>query len=154
MGNCATLCSGDDDDPELSETISEQDRDDEAGNTLVGNETKEQSTPAADKEEKSSPKKADKAKTKGKSKWAWVEDSHVVKDVYQLFAIEKELGRGASCRVVKVHEKSTGKKYAMKEMRRDDKWNPMLFEQECYILKKLSGHANILQLCLYKNQIK
>ena len=143
MGNCATLCSGDDDDPELSETISEAEE--EAGNTLVGSDSKEQSAPAADNEAKQSPRKADKSK-KGKSKFPWVDDSHIVKDVYQLFAIEKELGRGASCRVLKVHEKSTGKKFAMKEMRKDDKWNPMLFEQECYILQKLSGHPNILQL--------
>lgn len=137
MGNCAAVCSGDDDDPELSETISEKD--------VEGTAPLNNSKPATPtNEEKSSTPK----KKKGKSKWPWVEDSHVVKDVYALFAIEKELGRGASCRVVKVHEKATGKKYAMKEMRRDDKWNPMLFEQECYILKKLSGHPNILQFSI------
>ncbi len=80
-----------------------------------------------------------------KGRFSFVPDDHVVRDVYQLMTIEKELGRGASCRVVKVNRKSDGKKLAMKEMRRDDKWNPMLFEQEVYILKKLSGHQNILQ---------
>ena len=145
MGNCAAVCSGDDDDPELSETVSEKDIE----GTAPLNSDKPQ-TPESEEKSSSAPKKK-----RGKSKWPWVEDSHVVKDVYQLFSIEKELGRGASCRVVKVHEKSTGKKYAMKEMRRDDKWNPMLFEQECYILKKLSGHPNILQFryCCNKTKI-
>ena len=78
------------------------------------------------------------------SKYPWVDSEHVVKEVYQHFDIERELGRGASCRVLKVKGKENGKLYAMKEMRRDDKWNPMLFEQECNILKKLSGHQNIL----------
>jgi len=78
------------------------------------------------------------------SKYPWVISEHDVKDVYQFFDIERELGRGASCKVLKVKEKKTGNLYAMKEMRRDDKWNPMLFEQECDILGKLSGHKNIL----------
>eukprot|EP01083_Nonionella_stella_P013251 37338_1 len=86
-----------------------------------------------------------KPKTKKKnSKYPWVDQDHDVKDVYHYFEIEKELGRGASCRVLKVKEKKTGNLYAMKEMRRDDKWNPMLFEQEVNILSKLAGHDNIL----------
>lgn len=80
-------------------------------------------------------------------KYPWVNESHVVNDVYSVFIIEKELGRGASCRVLKVKHNQTGKKYAMKEMVRNDKWNPMLFEQECKILQTLEGHPNILQFC-------
>ena len=87
--------------------------------------------------------KASKKKS-ANSKYPWVEEAHFVKDVYQFFDIERELGRGASCRVLKVKEKKTGSTFAMKEMRRDDKWNPMLFEQEVNILGKLSGHKNIL----------
>ena len=87
---------------------------------------------------------ANKKKSKTNKKYPWVVSEHDVKDVYLFFEIEKELGRGASCRVLKVKEKSSNKLYAMKEMRRDDKWNPMLFEQECNILSKLSGHKNIL----------
>lgn len=83
-------------------------------------------------------------KNKANAKYPWVDESHIVPDVYKLFDIERELGRGASCRVLKVKEKSTGAVFAMKEMRRDDKWNPMLFEQEVNILGKLSGHKNIL----------
>mmetsp|Transcript_51607 Transcript_51607/g.85511 ORF Transcript_51607/g.85511 Transcript_51607/m.85511 type:complete len:549 (+) Transcript_51607:177-1823(+) len=83
-------------------------------------------------------------KPKMSSKYPWVTQDHVVSDAYKFFEIQKELGTGASCRVLKVKEKATGNTYAMKEMRRDDKWNPMLFEQEVKILSKLAGHKNVL----------
>jgi len=81
---------------------------------------------------------------KSNSKYPWVTADHDVPDVYKFFEIERKLGNGASCRVLKVKNKKTNKLYAMKEMQRDDKWNPMLFEQEVKILGKLSGHPNIL----------
>ncbi|ETO22571.1 hypothetical protein RFI_14622, partial [Reticulomyxa filosa] len=42
------------------------------------------------------------------------------------FELERELGRGGSCRVLKVVKKQTGEKYAMKELIRNDVWNPTL----------------------------
>jgi len=88
------------------------------------------------------------AKKKGaNAKYPWVDESHFVTDVYQYFDIERELGRWnvketTRCRVLKVKERSTGAVYAMKEMRRDDKWSPMLFKQEANILGKQSGHED------------
>ena len=91
--------------------------------------------------------KKDKPTVKKKNeKYPWVEEDHIVSSIWNIFEEKKELGRGASCRVVKVIHKKTKKEYAMKEMIIADKWNPMLFEQEVYILSKLSGHNNILQL--------
>jgi calcium-dependent protein kinase len=78
------------------------------------------------------------------SDFPFVPSDHSVKNVYELFDIERELGRGASCKVMEVSRKTDGARFAMKEMRRDDKWNPMLFEQECRILQKLAGHDNVL----------
>ena len=67
-----------------------------------------------------------------------------VPDVYEYFEIEGELGRGASCRVLKVRNKKTNELSAMKEIRRDAKWSPMIFEQECRILQTLGEHKNIM----------
>ncbi|ETO22471.1 Protein kinase domain containing protein [Reticulomyxa filosa] len=91
-----------------------------------------------------------------KGPFHFVPDGHVLQNVYSLFDVEKELGRGASCRVLRVSRKSDKKLMAIKEMKRDDRWNPMLFEQEVYMLQKLSGHPNILQffLCLFVSKKK
>ncbi|ETO22478.1 SAM domain-containing protein [Reticulomyxa filosa] len=59
------------------------------------------------------------------------------------FELEKELGRGGSCRVLRVCKKKTGAKYAMKELVRNDVWNPILFRQEINILTTLT-HPNVL----------
>eukprot|EP01084_Bolivina_argentea_P083677 151497_1 len=75
--------------------------------------------------------------------YPWVSSQHDVKDVYKYFEIIKELSREQSWRILQVRNKATGQLYAMKELRRDDKWNPMLFEQEVRILSKLSDHRNI-----------
>jgi len=61
------------------------------------------------------------------------------------FNIQKVLGSGGSCRVLRVSKKSDKSQYAMKELVRDDDWNPILFTKEIEILTHLSGHNNILQ---------
>jgi len=53
------------------------------------------------------------------------------------------LGRGASCKVEHVIRKIDTKAFAMKVMKRDDKWNPILFKQEYHILNSLD-HPNIV----------
>ncbi|ETO18690.1 hypothetical protein RFI_18560 [Reticulomyxa filosa] len=90
-----------------------------------------------------------------KGKFHFVPDGHVLANVYTLFDVEKELGRGASCRVLRVSRKSDKKLMAMKEMKRDDRWNPMLFEQEVFMLQKLAGtqtyYINIQHIILLNN---
>eukprot|EP01083_Nonionella_stella_P012683 35895_1 len=60
------------------------------------------------------------------------------------FHSEKVLGSGGSCRVLKAKKRSDRSLYAMKELTRDDQWNPMLFKKEIEILTALSGHSNVL----------
>eukprot|EP01084_Bolivina_argentea_P248726 416118_1 len=152
MGNCGSAPTDpDEDDDEYSITISAtkrtnhvdeintESKDDD--NNLNKNDNNKES---ADSPSSSTTNNKAKKTKKTNSKYPWVLSSHDVKDVYQYFDVEKELGRGASCRVLKVKDKKEGSFFAMKEMRRDDKWNPMLFEQEVKILQKLSGHQNIL----------
>ena len=152
MGSCAAQPTDpDEDEDEYSLSVSATRRQTEVGGGGGGGS---QSTATDDKKSSdtkpggggssSGQQSSSSQKKKTNSKYPWVLSEHDVKDVYQFFEIEKELGRGASCRVLKVKEKSSGNLYAMKEMRRDDKWNPMLFEQEVNILGKLSGHKNIL----------
>ena len=42
------------------------------------------------------------------------------------------------------YSKDTGFLYAMKEMCRDDPWNPLLFEKEVNILRTITMHPNII----------
>eukprot|EP01084_Bolivina_argentea_P033124 61300_1 len=44
---------------------------------------------------------------------------------------------------MKIKDRRTGKMYGMKKFKKDDKFTEMLFNQECQILQKLSGHPNI-----------
>eukprot|EP01084_Bolivina_argentea_P262086 443135_1 len=152
MGLCTSQPTDPDEDEDeysLSVTATRRNVDDPPPSKSENNEYKDKDNNTnddnkdSDDNKKSSPEKPKKGSKKN-SKYPWVISEHDVKDVYAHFEIEKELGRGASCRVLKVKEKSSGNMYAMKEMRRDDKWNPMLFEQEVNILGKLSGHKSIL----------
>jgi len=136
MGLCASNATDpDEDEDEYSLSVTQ---------TLVeggaASNTSEGTTAGGD----SASNKAASKKKGASAKYPWVDEAHFVNDVYKFFDVERELGRGASCRVLKVKEKSTGQVFAMKEMQRQDKWNPMLFEQEVNILGKLSGHKNIL----------
>eukprot|EP00484_Ammonia_sp_Unknown_P022742 CAMPEP_0197027516 /NCGR_PEP_ID=MMETSP1384-20130603/7406_1 /TAXON_ID=29189 /ORGANISM="Ammonia sp." /LENGTH=516 /DNA_ID=CAMNT_0042456375 /DNA_START=124 /DNA_END=1674 /DNA_ORIENTATION=- len=67
------------------------------------------------------------------------------KKIDEYFQCDKVLGSGGSCRVLKAKKKSDKTLYAMKELLREDQWNPLLFRKEITILHELRGHANILQ---------
>jgi len=70
-------------------------------------------------------------------------DQHLSPSVMGLFTKGKTLGQGASSKVVQMTRKSDGAEFAMKIMKRDDKWNPILFRQEYELLTQLN-HPNIL----------
>mmetsp|Transcript_77119 Transcript_77119/g.94584 ORF Transcript_77119/g.94584 Transcript_77119/m.94584 type:complete len:516 (+) Transcript_77119:57-1604(+) len=130
-------------------TINGDDSDEESESTTVGQggerlEFDSEHPTTNDNNESRTNNTSVPVSTKKNAKYPWVLEDHIVPDIWKLFEEKKELGRGASCRVVKVINKKTRKEYAMKEMIIADKWNPMLFEQEVYILSKLAGHPNIL----------
>lgn len=73
-------------------------------------------------------------------------DHNLFPDAMLLFNKVKVLGQGASCEVAHVIRHADKSEFAMKIMKRDDKWNPMLFQQE-YELLTLLDHPNILKYC-------
>jgi len=72
------------------------------------------------------------------------EDHNLSPSVLPLFIKDRILGRGASSEVAKVIRKTDSEVFAMKIMRRDDKWNPILFRQE-YKLLSMLDHPNVLR---------
>jgi calcium-dependent protein kinase len=68
------------------------------------------------------------------------------KKIEKVFQVQKVLGKGGSCRVIRVKKRDTKVSYAMKELLRDDPWNPILFRQEIEILSSLR-HPSILSYC-------
>jgi len=75
--------------------------------------------------------------------YPFVVHEHNLEKVMPLFNKEAILGQGASSEVAHVIRKGDNQEFAMKIMRRDDKWNPILFKQEYDLLTKLD-HPNIL----------
>jgi len=73
----------------------------------------------------------------------FVQDKHNLQSVMPFFTKERVLGQGASCEVTHVVRKEDGAEFAMKIMKRDDKWNPILFKQEYDLLTALN-HPNIV----------
>jgi len=71
-------------------------------------------------------------------------DHNLHTDAMALFTKKSVLGQGASCEVSYVVREQDGAEFAMKKMKRDDKWNPMLFRQEFELLTQLD-HPNILK---------
>jgi len=71
------------------------------------------------------------------------EYQHISPSVMPMFIKGKTLGQGASCKVVQMTRKSDKAEFAVKIMKRDDKWNPILFRQEYELLTQLN-HPNIL----------
>lgn len=63
--------------------------------------------------------------------------------VMPLFIKKRVLGQGASSEVAHMKRKYDGAEFAVKIMKRDDKWNPILFKQEYELLTSLK-HPNIL----------
>jgi len=75
--------------------------------------------------------------------YSWVKRDHNLQRVMPLFEKLAILGQGASSEVAHVVRKSDRQEFAMKIMKRDDKWNPILFKQE-YELLALLDHPNIV----------
>jgi len=73
----------------------------------------------------------------------FVPEDHNLKFVMPLFEKCRVLGQGASCEVTHVRRKEDDQEFAMKIMKRDDKWNPILFKQEYHLLTNLD-HPNII----------
>jgi calcium-dependent protein kinase len=73
----------------------------------------------------------------------FVERDHNLQSVMPLFKKARILGQGASCEVAHVIRREDNQELAMKIMKRDDKWNPILFKQE-YELLTMLDHPNIL----------
>ena len=75
----------------------------------------------------------------------FVPSQNYVHKISQKFTYIKQLGCGASCRVLLVNEnKSPSNKYALKEMQISDQLNRLLFATEYKILQLLDGHKNII----------
>jgi len=77
------------------------------------------------------------------SEYPFVKSDHNLQTVMPLFEKVRVLGQGASSEVAQVIRKGDEQEFAMKIMRRDDKWNPILFKQEHFLLTMLD-HPNIL----------
>jgi len=71
------------------------------------------------------------------------ENHHLSPSALSLFTKERVLGNGASCEVAYMTRNYDGAEFAVKIMKRDDKWNPILFKQEYELLTTLN-HPNIL----------
>jgi len=87
---------------------------------------------------------AKKPAKKRDQSFPFVEPDNIVRDVWSIFIKKKELGKGASCEVDHVIRKADQQEFAMKVMKKEDKWNPILFKQEVDLLTSLN-HPNILQ---------
>eukprot|EP01083_Nonionella_stella_P065842 172868_1 len=74
----------------------------------------------------------------------YIKKQNMITDISLKFTYGKQLGDGASCRVLLVHENATQTKYALKEMIIDNKHNPTLFMKEIRILTELD-HPHILK---------
>lgn len=61
------------------------------------------------------------------------------------FEMQKELGSGASCRVLRVQVKATGKQAALKEMIRADEFNPQSYVKEIAMLDRIKNHPRVLK---------
>lgn len=65
---------------------------------------------------------------KASQEFPFVPPEMVFGNIWQHFREMKILGKGASCSVVRAQSRETKKEYAMKIMKKDDRWNPILFK--------------------------
>ena len=77
--------------------------------------------------------------------YEFVPADHHIRNINQVFILGKCLGSGVSCSVYVGKMKSNNKKYAVKEMIRNDEFNPKSFRQEVDFLTTLQPHDNILK---------
>ena len=76
--------------------------------------------------------------------YQYTKEENLLDDITSNFTYMKQLGFGASCRVLLVEEHKTNTKYALKELIVNDEYNPMLFKKEIKLLSTLD-HPNILK---------
>ena len=88
--------------------------------------------------------------SKNKHKYAhvkldFVKNENYVRKISEIFTYHKQLGCGASCRVLLVSDnRDQHTLYALKEMHISDQLNRLLFATEYRILNILAGHENII----------
>ena len=70
-------------------------------------------------------------------------ECHVVSDISSAFQYIKQLGTGASCRVLKAQHMENKQLYAVKELHKSKPQNESVFVKEVQLLRKLC-HPNIL----------
>eukprot|EP00485_Elphidium_margaritaceum_P001745 CAMPEP_0202694468 /NCGR_PEP_ID=MMETSP1385-20130828/8324_1 /ASSEMBLY_ACC=CAM_ASM_000861 /TAXON_ID=933848 /ORGANISM="Elphidium margaritaceum" /LENGTH=732 /DNA_ID=CAMNT_0049350321 /DNA_START=25 /DNA_END=2223 /DNA_ORIENTATION=- len=75
--------------------------------------------------------------------YAWVAEENKVENINNIFRYIRQLGAGASCRVLKARHLKNQRLYAVKELNKDWKDNLMCFRKEVEILRKCL-HQNIL----------
>lgn len=75
---------------------------------------------------------------------SFVPKQNVVESISTIFSFRKQLGLGASCRVLLVEERSTKQKYALKQLPKSELMNRSYFYTEYRILSLLSDHKNII----------
>merc|ERR1719242_1747088 len=76
--------------------------------------------------------------------FSFVHPRNVVSDIRTVFQYMKQLGNGASCRVLKAKNIQNHKIYAVKEMSKSQAINALAFTKEVELLQKLY-HPNILR---------
>ena len=69
---------------------------------------------------------------------------NIVSNINTIFRYISQLGKGASCRVLKAIHLKNNKLYAVKELTKSDEINKTLFEKEVHLLRKLL-HPNIVR---------
>ena len=79
------------------------------------------------------------------NKFRFVPKENHVNNLENTVQYVKQLGRGASCRVLLAQHRFSGAIFALKQLRKDDYANMNRFEQEVSILQKLK-HENIIRL--------
>ncbi len=77
-------------------------------------------------------------------KISFVPKENVISDINMTFEYQKQLGSGASCRVLKAKHIENNKLYAIKELTKKHEINVQLFSEEVKLLRKLM-HPNILR---------
>ena len=76
--------------------------------------------------------------------YQYIEQQNILEDIADKYKYIKQLGFGASCRVLLVQDTKSNTKYALKELIVDDEYNPMCFKKEIKLLSMLD-HPNILK---------
>ena len=66
-----------------------------------------------------------------------IPQENIVDDISEIFEYLKQLGNGASCRVLKARHKQSGDIFAVKEMSKSDESNRLSFTKEYHLLRKL-----------------